>query len=259
VSAANGPRKPRANRWVGSTIVTLGVIAVALLVLSGSVAANPAALPRSSKAYTAPYTGEESADLFTSETGCGNTISVPVAPDFNLSTGSGVASFSTGSTACGGANSSSSVSALVGLFAPAFTPTSRATYHFTAHWTVSFTVNLTANSGASFGSAIASFFVYGENELYNSNATKFYESTSSPVANVIGSGTYSHQYVDLSFTVTLNETLSPRSHQSWTFATFLNAEISTLASPGSVMGEATMDIASGGNHCTLTSYKVTKS
>jgi hypothetical protein len=192
-------------------------------------------------------------------TGCGNTETLPGVPFFDLSSGVAVTWVNGSSKPCAGVNSTRTLFGTAGVSAPSFTPSSHTTYRFTANWVVTFSAVLKVNPGTAPEPSFASLVVYSESELSNSNGTSVIERISAGIGDVISSGSYSHTFQRIDIPVYLNHTFSQSTGRTWTFATFLSFQISTVAAPGSVSALGAVNIAAGGKECRLLSYTESES
>ena len=248
------------NRWAVLAGV-MGAIVAAILVVavpvSSGVAGAGALAPAATTTLKAPYKGVgQQGFQWISDGPCGAKASDPVMPSFNMTTGEFRGTANVTQTSCGKTNDSADAAILGGLASE-----SKATFTATTglhtikiSWTIVYTPTLTAHPTTG-NLAVAESYVavWGEvNDLTNS--TSFVPSTTFVVTNVSTSGTVSHQGTDKA-TITLK--LSLVAGHTYAVQTYVEGLVLAETSSGTSSAYANLNLATLGNHATLTSITIT--
>ncbi len=237
--------RPLSRYGLGAVVA---VAAVALMV--GSASASPAALATTTK-YTAPYPGYGFSGVDLLPAGCGQTASVSVLPQINLTTGKAIADAKDSSRSCGTANSSVELVLYADYESGEFTTTA-GVHNLTATWSITLKINLTAKSGGtgqlaeSFFAADAATYIYDE-----TNSTEFGSTTPAVLDNFIESGSYSHTYSSVKAQSWVDAKLV-KSH-TYAFGVDLIIYIATAVTPGKSTATASLTMSGGKDGATLKS------
>jgi hypothetical protein len=213
VVAPPAKSKHRSSRSGARTWIAVSVsVAVVVLLLTGtSIGASVQSASRIK--FSAPYAGYGYGVEFTSSSGCGGNGSLPVAPDFDTSSGVGVEWAKVRATSCGSGVTDYSIQAVTGIQSYNLTSIG-GPHNLTVHVTMSFIANLSASGGAS----QAMFLVYPELSLNDLTNGSSYVGNAGGLADEITVGSYNHEFSKVKFLGYLDFDFN-RSHvYTWEFS-----------------------------------------
>jgi hypothetical protein len=231
------------------------VVAVAVMVLFvGGATASP--VPTSSAtALKAPYSGYAVGELTASDGGCGRSLSIPVLPAFNLTTGIANESAATSAHSCGTADSYISVELLAGLESATFTGKG-GLQHLKATWVLTLTAKVKDAPGPSPQFVTAGFVVSGLLYIIDlTNGTEWTSSSPSVSYIFTGAGSLSHTYSKVHVTAYLNATL--KASHTYSYAVLVATSVGVNLTPGTCAGSASVNMGSGGKSASLATLSFT--
>jgi hypothetical protein len=241
------PGNGRGHVFAGTWI--LAALGIAIL-LVGTPSATAAVSPAGTSVHTAPYSGAESASFIGEPIGCGGSLSLPVLPYLNMTSGQAFESIQTSAKSCGTTNTTVYLESATGFTSTPFT-TSAELHRLSANWMLNFTVKLVAKPGAS-QSARAQFAVYFEFQLIDrTTETMYYQNNYPELYSIVSSGTYSHTYTSVSESVYLNATLV-KGH-SYEYVVQALAAVEVFVMHGTSSASASVNMGSAGRNAFLAS------